>query len=370
MSQSPAADHQTTAAGAAAGGGHGRAAVGLVEPLQECGATSPETVVAVAVVGASGYTGALLAELVLRHPHMELIAVTSESLAGQPVRAHLPRLHTELHFCAATEVSGAEAVFVCLPHGEAAPVVARLLAGGARVVDLSADFRLAADQYAVWYGPHPCPDLLPAAYGLTEHHREEIAAARLVANPGCYPTAALLALLPLVEFGLRDVVIDAKSGVSGAGRTPTERTHFCSVDSDVTAYAVQAHRHYPEIAGPLGALAAGGPSLTFVPHLVPLQRGILETVYVKVDELPAACDLGDHYREAYAGERFVHVVEQPPQLRDVAGTNDCRVYPTVDERAGRVILIVAIDNLMKGASGQAVQNMNVMLGLPEHEGLV
>ena len=348
MSQSVSADHQAAAVGA----------------------TPPGTVVATAVVGASGYTGALLAELVLRHPRMELVSVASESLAGQPVRAHLPRLHTELRFCPAAEVADAQAVFVCLPHGEAAPVAARVLAGGAWVVDLSADFRLAADQYAEWYGPHPHPDLLPAAYGLTEHHREAIAAAKLVANPGCYPTAALLALLPLIEFGLQDVVIDAKSGLSGAGRTPTDRSHFCSVDSDVRAYAVQAHRHYPEIAGPLGALTAGGPSLTFVPHLVPLQRGIVETIYTRVGVVPTAAKLVDHFCTAYAGERFVQVVEQPPRLGDVVGTNDCHLFPTVDERTGRVIVIAAIDNLMKGASGQAVQNMNVMLGLPEHEGLV
>jgi len=373
MSQTTSINEQTSAAGSAAAErpvDNTAVAAPLLKPSAAggaaAGAGAPLTA---AVVGASGFTGALLAELLLRHPHLQLVAVTSESLAGQPVQDHLPRLRTELDFCAAADLTGAEVAFVCLPHGEAAHTVMRLLADGVLVVDLSADFRLGADEYAVWYGPHPCPGLLPGVYGLTEYHRAEIAAAKLVANPGCYPTAALLALYPLLQFGLQDVIIDAKSGVSGAGRTPTERTHFCSADSDLTAYGVQSHRHYPEIAGPLGALAAGGPALTFVPHLVPLQRGIVETIYVRVNELPAAAELREHYRAAYAEERFVHVIEQPPQLRDVVGTNDCRIYPTVDERAGRVILIVAIDNLMKGASGQAVQNMNVMLGLPEHEGL-
>jgi N-acetyl-gamma-glutamyl-phosphate reductase len=190
----------------------------------------------------------------------------------------------------------------------------------------------------------------------------------LVANPGCYPTAALLALHPLIGLGLLDVVIDAKSGVSGAGKTPTERTHFCSVDSDVTAYAVDGHRHLPEISAGLSA-DGQGPSLTFVPHLVPLQRGIVETIYVRVREVPSDDELQSLYRDAYAGEPFVEITDAPPRLRDVVGTNYCRIFPTVAGHGGRVLLIAALDNLMKGASGQAVQNMNVMLGRPEHSGL-
>ena len=210
--------------------------------------------------------------------------------------------------------------------------------------------------------------MLPAAYGLTELHRQEIADARLVANPGCYPTAALLALAPLHHLELLDVVIDAKSGVSGAGKSPSERTHFCSVDSDLVAYGVQAHRHYPEIAAGLG-INGHGPSLTFVPHLVPLQRGIVETIYVRAGRLPAAADLRRLYRDAYAGEPFVEICEAPPEIKDVARTNYCRIFVTVDERAGRIIVIAALDNLMKGAAGQAVQNMNIMLALPEQQGL-
>jgi len=343
-------------------------------------------VASVAVVGASGYTGALLAELLLRHPAVALTHLTSESLARQAVAAHLPRLRTDLAFCAEAEVGQVDVAFVCTPHGQAAPVVKRLLDAGARVIDLSADFRLDAATYVRWYGEHPFPDMLPAVYGLTELHRDEVAGADLVANPGCYPTAALLALEPLKQFGLHDVVIDAKSGVSGAGKTPKVTTHFCSVDSDLVAYAVGSHRHYPEIAAGLagagtacgapGAIGAGSaqasPSLTFVPHLVPLQRGIAETIYVRLGTrpLPSAARLREAFSERYADEPFVAVCDAPPQLKDVAGTNCCRIFVHADERAGRVVVLSAIDNLMKGASGQAVQNMNVMLGLPETEGLL
>jgi N-acetyl-gamma-glutamyl-phosphate reductase len=378
-----------------------RRAGGEAVPVGRTAATEPVTV---AVVGASGYTGALLTELLLGHPGVSLEQVSSEQLAGAAVADHLPRLRTGLSFVSPDEVGGVDVAFVCAPHGRAAPVVARLLDGGARVVDLSADFRLDAGTYATWYGPHPCPELLPAAvYGLTELHRQAIAGAALVANPGCYPTAALLALAPLAPLGLLDVVIDAKSGVSGAGKTPSERTHFCSVQGDLVAYAVAGHRHYPEIVAGLAALpaapgtaaadpagtvdsdrsvtagadpaGAAGPSpgsattVTFVPHLMPVARGIVETIYVRAGRLPRASALRALYDEAYAGEPFVTLAAAPPELKDVAGTNDCRIYVTLDERARRVIVVVAIDNLMKGAAGQAVQNLNVMAGFPEHWGL-
>ena len=323
---------------------------------------------------------------------MKLTAISSETLAGQPVQQHLPRVRAGLDFCGQAELGGVDVAFVCTPHGEAAAIAKRLLDDGVKVIDLSADFRLDAATYAEWYGEHPHPELLPGVYGLTELHREEVAGADLVANPGCYPTAALLALAPLKALGLVDVVIDAKSGVSGAGKTPKAATHFCSVDSDLVAYGLGSHRHYPEIAAGLngggagtkgpaatpsafGAAPAAGPapSLTFVPHLVPLQRGISETIYVQDRHAPAAVrrpSCKALYDEFYAGETFVEVCDAPPQLKDVAGTNYCRIFPHVDARAGRIVVISVIDNLMKGASGQAVQNMNVMLGLPEHEGLV
>ena len=338
----------------------------------------------VGIVGGSGYTGALLAELLLRHPSVALTQISSETFAGQPVQAHLPRVRAGLEFCSQAEVGGVDVAFVCTPHGQAAPAVKRLLDDGARVIDLSADFRLEATAYREWYGEHPCPELLPAVYGLTELHREAVAAADLVANPGCYPTAALLALTPVKQLGLLDVIVDAKSGVSGAGKTPQGSTHFCSVDSDLVAYGLSTHRHYPEIVAGLAgggrapsafgqAPAAGpAPSLTFVPHLVPLQRGISETIYVRPGTfpLPGAAAVRELFAEFYAGEPFVEICDAPPQLKNVTGTNYCRIHAHVDERAGRIVVISVIDNLMKGASGQAVQNMNVMLGLPEHEGLV
>jgi N-acetyl-gamma-glutamyl-phosphate reductase len=372
------------AAGSVAGAMAGTDVTGPALAGDSSAQTDP-CVAEVGIIGGSGYTGALLAELLLRHPSVRLTHVSSETLAGQPVTAHLPRVRADLEFCAQADVSGVEVAFVCTPHGEAAPVVKRLLDDGARVIDLSADFRLEADAYREWYGEHPYPELLPAVYGLTELRRDEIAAATLVANPGCYPTAALLALAPLRQLGLVDVVIDAKSGVSGAGKTPKEATHFCSVDSDLVAYGVQSHRHYPEIAAglagaataapvPFGAVpaVAHAPSLTFVPHLVPLQRGISETIYVRPGTLPlpGAEQIAALFHEFYDGETFVEVCDAPPQLKDVAGTNYCRIHVHVDQRVGRVVVFSVIDNLMKGASGQAVQNMNVMLGLPEHEGLV
>jgi N-acetyl-gamma-glutamyl-phosphate reductase len=345
--------------------------------------TAAGCVATAGIVGGSGYTGALLAELLLRHPSVMLTHVSSETLAGEPVSRHLPRVRAGLTFCKESQVQGVDVAFVCTPHGDAAAVAKRLLDQGVRVIDLSADFRLDADTYAEWYGEHPCPELLPGVYGLTELNRAAVAGASLVANPGCYPTAALLALTPLKQLGLLDVIIDAKSGVSGAGKTPKGSTHFCSVDSDLVAYGVESHRHYPEIAAGLasngsgpsafGAVAgASAPSLTFIPHLVPLQRGITETIYVKPATLPlpSPAEIRALYEGFYGGEQFVELSDTVPQLKDVAGTNYCRIYWHVDQRAGRLVVISVIDNLMKGASGQAVQNMNVMLGLPEHEGLV
>lgn len=323
----------------------------------------------VAIVGGTGYTGALTAELVLRHPCAELIAISSEQSAGVAVREFNPRLRCDLEFCREAEVGDVDVAFICTPHGEAARVARRLLDDGVKVIDLSADFRLSADLCAEWYGEHPYPQMLPAVYGLTELHRDEVAGADLVANPGCYPTAALLALAPLHEYGLTDVVVDAKSGVSGAGKSPSARTHFCSIDSDVVAYGLQGHRHFPEIVAGLSR-SGRAPAVTFVPHLVPLQRGIVETIYARTETLPAVDELQARYRAAYANERFVEVGGAPPELKDVTGTNYCRLFATVDTRAGRIIVIAAIDNLMKGAAGQALQNMNVMLGLPEHLGLV
>ena len=342
------------------------------------------------IVGGSGYTGALLAELLLKHPSVKLAAISSETLAGEPVQEALPRLRSDLSFCSQADLGGVDVAFLCTPHGDAAPIAKQLLDDGVKVIDLSADFRLDAATYAAWYGEHPHPELLPGVYGLTELHREEVAAADLVANPGCYPTAALLALAPLKQLGLADVIIDAKSGVSGAGKAPKSNTHFCSVDSDLVAYGVQSHRHYPEIAA---GLAEARPSrATARRRALSARRRRRAGAVSDLRPAPGRRCRGASARPSTSRRRrcpcrrgprsgrctrtstparpFVEVCDAPPQLKDVAGTNYCRIFPHVDTRAGRIVVISVIDNLMKGASGQAVQNMNVMLGLPEHEGLV
>jgi N-acetyl-gamma-glutamyl-phosphate reductase len=258
-----------------------------------------------------------------------------------------------------------DAAIVAYPHGASAPVVAELLERGVRVIDLSADFRLHdLATYEDWYGEHGAPAHLPdAVYGLPELHRAQIARADLVANPGCYPTAAILALAPLARAGaLGDVVIDAKSGVSGAGREPSHGKHFVTVDETVTPYKIGRHRHTPEIEQELG----GDVKVTFTPHLVPVSHGELVSCYVT----PAAdVDAPALYAEAYADEPWVEVVEGPPGMQEVRETNFCRISVHGDERTGRIIVFATIDNLYKGTSSQAVQNLNLMFGRDESEGL-
>jgi N-acetyl-gamma-glutamyl-phosphate reductase len=258
-----------------------------------------------------------------------------------------------------------DAAVVAYPHGASAPVVAELVERGVRVVDLSADFRLhELATYEEWYGPHPAPGLIgEAVYGLPELHREEIRGARLVANPGCYPTAAILALHPLARAGaIGEVIIDAKSGVSGAGREPSHTKHFVSVDETVTPYKVGGHRHTPEIEQELGLLTP----LTFTPHLVPLAHGELVSCYVVPSE---EADTPELYREAYADEPWVEVVEGPPGMQEVRETNFCRISVHGDARSHVLIVFATIDNLYKGTSSQAVQNLNLMFGLDESLGL-
>ena len=319
----------------------------------------------VAVLGAAGYAGAVAAALLHRHPELELRHVTARSDAGARLDEVHPRSRVPLVLEEPTTDLDVEAAVVAYPHGAAAPVVAELLERGVRVVDLSADFRLhSRDTYAEWYGEHGAPDLLgDAVYGLPELHRDEIRAARLVANPGCYPTAAILALAPLARAGLLgDVVIDAKSGVSGAGREPSPTKHFVAVDETVTPYKVGGHRHTPEIEQELG----GDVRITFTPHLVPLSYGELVSCYVT----PAReADAAALVRDAYAGEPWVEVVEGPPGMHEVRETNFCRISVHDDPRTGRVIVFATIDNLYKGTSSQAVQNLNLMFGLDESMGL-
>ena len=264
-----------------------------------------------------------------------------------------------------------DAAVVAYPHGAAAPVVAQLRERGVRVVDLSADFRLTdRDVYERWYGAHGAPGLFGGgAYGLPELHREAIAAADLVANPGCFPTAALLGLAPLARAGLvAGAVIDAKTGVSGAGRAATDTTHFVSVDENVSAYGVAGHRHGPEIDQELALLGAPVRP-TFIPHLLPLDQGELLSCYVDLVEEVDAAGLTRLYEQAYGHEPFVEVVGRPPGVRDVRDTNICRISVHLDERSGRAIVFAAIDNLWKGAASQAVQNLNLMFGRDEAEGL-
>jgi N-acetyl-gamma-glutamyl-phosphate reductase len=257
---------------------------------------------------------------------------------------------------------------VAYPHGAAAPVVAELRERGVRVVDLSADFRLHdLASYEQWYGEHGAPELLgDAVYGLPELHRAAIAGAQLVANPGCYPTAAILALTPLARAGLLgDVIIDAKSGVSGAGREPSQAKHFVSVDETVTPYKVGAHRHTPEIEQELG----GGTRLTFTAHLVPLAHGELISAYVSPARPTDLAEVRGLYAAAYDGEPWVEVVDGPPGMQEVRETNFCRVSVHEDAHSGRLIVFATIDNLWKGTSSQAIQNLNLMFGVEESEGL-
>jgi N-acetyl-gamma-glutamyl-phosphate reductase len=340
------------------------------DPLQPL---DGDTAARVLVAGASGFTGALAAQIAWNHPRLELVSVTARSEVGTPLDRMYPRYRVplELEELDVERAAECDAALVTYPHGAAAPVVATLRERGLKVVDLSADFRLRdPDEYRRWYDgePEATERAEEAVYGLTELYREPIAGAELVANPGCYPTAAVLALAPLAAAGLiEDVVVDAKSGVSGAGRGAGERHHFVSVDENFTPYGTEGHRHQPEIAQELRALGAEVP-LTFVPHLLPIDQGELVSCYVRPTRELDGAELGALYRDRYEAEPFVELSDQPPGVRDVRDTNLCRIH-LAHERAGRVVVFAAIDNLWKGASGQAIQNLNLMLGLPETAGL-
>ncbi len=327
----------------------------------------------VAVFGAAGFTGALTAKLLYGHPTFKLLWLTARSDVGRSLgqlypHYRIPLVLEELDLDLHADV---DAAVVAYPHGAAAELVADLRERGVRVVDLSADFRLSDPEvYAEWYREHPAPGLLEqAVYGLPELYREQIRDADLVANPGCYPTASVLALAPLASEELIDgVVIDAKSGVSGAGRAATEKTHFVTVDENVSAYGVPRHRHTPEIEQELGAL--GCPvGVTFTPHLLPLDQGELVSCYASGNQRLGEIDLQELYRSFYEREPFVEIAQAPPGVRDVRETNICRISVHRDERTGRVIAFAAIDNLWKGAASQAIQNLNLMFGRPEGEGI-
>ena len=327
----------------------------------------------VLIAGASGFTGALAANIIWRHPRLELVAATSRSDAGKRLDQLYPRYRvpielTELDLEALPEV---DAAIVAYPHGAAAPTVAALRSQGIVVVDLSADFRLRdRETYERWYGEHGAPDLFgTGVYGLTELYRDELRGAKLVATPGCYPTASVLALAPLAEEGLlSEVFVAAMQGTSGYGRSSDDLVHFSGMTENAFPYKTEGHRHRPEIEQELAALGSPAP-VTFVPHLLPLDQGELATCFAILTEPTAKDAVRDLYEKRYAEEPFVHVLDGPPNLRAVRDTNQCHVYVTVEER-GRVMAFSAIDNIWKGASSQGVQNLNLMLGLDETEGLL
>ena len=330
----------------------------------------------IGVVGASGYGGAELLRLLAAHPDLDTAVIAAHSQAGERIADLFPNLPGERVFDAidGDVLHGLDLVFLATPHGASLDLGAALADAGVRTVDLSGAFRLTPDDFATWYGEdHPRPDLAPAVYGLTEWHRDEVAGATLVANPGCYPTATLLGLLPIRDLVMPgSIVVDAKSGTSGAGRAAKDNLHFSHVHGDLAAYGAPAHRHTGEIEHWLSSGA--GESLgavSFTPHLIPMTRGLLATCYGNLRDGVGARDVQAALAEAYADEPFVHVLPPGsfPHTKALAGSNGCHVSAVVDERTRRVVATAAIDNLGKGAAGQALQNANLMLGLPETQGL-
>jgi len=328
----------------------------------------------VGILNVTGYVGMELARLLCRHPQVKLISVTARGGVGQKVRDVLPHLGG-LDMTITSEPEEVDILFSALPHKASAEAVAKALVKGMKVIDLSADFRLKdVSQYEQWYEvSHPTPDLLKeAVYGLPEIRRDEIRNAHLVANPGCYPTAAILALAPLVKGNALkpNIIIDAKSGISGAGRALSLDTHFSEANEDVSAYSLGGHRHLPEIIQELKDL---NPELelaiTFVPHLIPMTRGILCSCYISLSTPFKKEELLELYQHFYRGEEFIRIINSSPHTKHTWGNNLCLIHPTIDTKTGRAVILSAIDNLVKGAAGQAIQNMNLMVGLPEATGL-
>ncbi|MFC1932081.1 N-acetyl-gamma-glutamyl-phosphate reductase [Chloroflexota bacterium] len=336
--------------------------------------------VKVGIINVTGYAGIELARLLYQHPQVELASVTGRSAVGQKLGTVFPHL-ASIDLTIEAELGEVDLAFSAMPHKESAKEVIPLLNRGVKVVDISADFRLNdAAEYPSWYGfTHPAPELLKeAVYGLPELYESQIASTRLVANPGCYPTSAILALAPAVKAGLiePDIVIDSKSGISGAGRSLSLHTHYSEANEDVTAYALEGHRHLSEIIQELKLLnPQQPPSVTFVPHLIPMTRGILTTGYATLSSGKVAADakgkeeLRQLYLDFYKDKPFVRVVESSPHTKHTWGNNFCLIHPTIDRSGEKLIVISCIDNLVKGAAGQAIQNMNLMLGLPETTGL-
>ena len=337
----------------------------------------------VGIVGASGYTGSELMRFLVMHPEqVELTCVTSRTFAGQHVSSIHPNLRglLDLKFenLDMEEVADkVDIVFLGLPHQSSMMFAPKFLDLGVKVIDFSADYRLiSADVYEKWYQEHTSPHLLEeAVYGLPELHREEIAGASLIANPGCYPTGAILALLPALKSGVVEsegIIVDSKSGISGAGRTPTETTHLPNRYGNFTAYKVGAHRHTPEIEQELSRATGEDITICFVPHYVPMSRGILTTAYLRLRESTSTKEVLEIYSRHYEDEPFVRILdeEEIPQTQAVRGSNFCDIGVKVVEESNLLVVISALDNLVKGASGQALQNMNIMAGFDETAGLL
>lgn len=335
------------------------------------------------IIGASGYTGQELIRILSRHPETELVKATSRSLAGTSVAQEYGNLGrvTDLVFSNPPLEEAAQdcdVLFLCLPHGEASSKVSSRVLERTVIIDLGADYRLKdRGVYEAWYKTvHETPELLEkSVYGLPELHKDSIAAAQLIANPGCYTTCAILSLAPLMKYGLIDpasVIIDAKSGVSGAGRTAKTAMMFCECNESIKPYGVTTHRHTPEIEQELSLLAGTGVTVSFTPHLIPMNRGILTTSYAAPVSGETPESIRGIYEEFFSDAPFVRILSEGvwPETRWTAGSNFCDISAAVDQRTGRVIVMAAIDNLVKGASGQAVQNMNIRFGLDQSAGLL
>ncbi len=343
--------------------------------------TDKNTKKKIGIVGATGYTGVELLRLLATHPDVEISYVTSRSNAGMRVDAMFPNLRgfIDLEFSdpSTDALAQCDLVFFATPNGVAMKHVPALLAAGTKVIDLAADFRIKdLDVWSKWYGmDHACPDLVAeAVYGMPELNRDQVKGARIVANPGCYPTAVTLGLKPLVDAGLIDldnIIADTKSGISGAGRQANVSTLLSEAGESFKAYAVQGHRHQPEIAQTLSLLSGSKVDLTFVPHLLPIIRGIHATLYAREKET-GKTDLQALYENAYKNEPFVDVMPagSHPETRSVKTSNMCRIAVHQPEAGSQIVVLSVIDNLVKGAAGQAIQNMNLMLGLDETTGLM
>ena len=334
----------------------------------------------VGIINVTGYAGAEVARILSRHEEVEITCVTGRSGAGKnlgDIFPHLSNLDMEISPDLDKSV---DFVFSALPHAASAEALKEAVSSGIKGVDISADFRIRdLNTYSEWYDvEHPCPELMESSvYGLPELHRSDIKDCQIAANPGCYPTASILGLAPALEAGIiePEVIVDAKSGVSGAGRSLSLKIHYSEVNENISAYGLDGHRHMPEISQELDLLSAQHVNLTFLPHLIPMTRGILASCYapLKDNYIANTPDLKSAvkalYKDFYKDEKFTHVVDTPPMTKHTLGSNDCIIYPTVDIRAGRLMVVSCIDNLVKGAAGQAIQNMNIMCGMPEDSGL-